>query len=423
MHIIDQAEAFVQSLRELADRSAWEWRRCPYCGSTTTWRWGTYERHPWYFEGRKVVAVQRHCCQSCHRTYSEQSAWLVRGSWYAREVHRYSIDLWQHGRSSLRRVAEWVRSWLGHQERYLDWRPWEVAPPREQQCHLSASTVHRWLDGAGGVAQQTVEGQLAGVVSTEVAGTDGLWARLRGGVKRVVLAVVDSTTGVIWPPVVVEGEDSEGSWQQMFERAQQAGLVLGRLRAVTSDGSQALIAYLKRALSWVYQQRCVWHIWRNMGREVSSVVALSGLVGEAATAARREVVALIHGVVDAISYESAEQALERLRAHPLGEGLAQRLNQSLDQVLIYRMSYCQGLSRVAPEWMWRDFRLRLSRGRNHGSDQRLERAALVWAIYHNFTPAQRRSERKRHYRHPGQSPLEVAGASPGRISYLDALGV
>jgi hypothetical protein len=53
----------------------------------------------------------------------------------------------------------------------------------------------------------------------------------------------------------------------------------------------------------------------------------------------------------------------------------------------------------------------------------LERAALVWAIYHNFEPAPWRSERKRHYRHPGLSPLHVAGVPPGKISYLDALGV
>jgi hypothetical protein len=35
--------------------------------------------------------------------------------------------------------------------------------------------------------------------------TDGLWAVLRGGVKRVVLVLVDNVTGVIWPPVVVAG--------------------------------------------------------------------------------------------------------------------------------------------------------------------------------------------------------------------------
>jgi hypothetical protein len=91
--------------------------------------------------------------------------------------------------------------------------------------------------------------------------------------------------------------------------------------------------------------------------------------------------------------------------------------------LRHLVDFYAGMQRVAPEWCWRDFRLRLSRGRNHGSAIRLERAALVWAIYHNFTPAQYRSERKRQYRRPGQSALQVAGASPGEVSYLDALMV
>jgi hypothetical protein len=138
---------------------------------------------------------------------------------------------------------------------------------------------------------------------------------------------------------------------------------------------------------------------------------------------RAELVALIHAVVDAASYEQAEAALVTLRSHPQGAALAQFLNEHLDQILVHLVAYYAGLQRVTPEWYWRDFRLRLSRGRNHGSDPRLERAALVWAIYHDFEPAQWRSERKRHYRYPGQSPLQVAGAPPGKISYLDALGV
>lgn len=72
---------------------------------------------------------------------------------------------------------------------------------------------------------------------------------------------------------------------------------------------------------------------------------------------------------------------------------------------------------------WFFFRLRLSRGRNHGSSQRLQRALLVWAVYRNFTPAQWRSERKRRYRRPGQSPLTQAGVLLGELSYLDALRV
>jgi hypothetical protein len=152
-----------------------------------------------------------------------------------------------------------------------------------------------------------------------------------------------------------------------------------------------------------------------------------GLTGEPAKQARERVRAelggLIHKIMDAQSYEQAEAALATLLGHPLGTTLGKLLNEQLDRVLVHLLDYYRGLHRVTPEWYWRDFRLRLSRGRNHRSDQRLERAALVWAIYHNFEPTQWRCERKRHYRHPGQSALEVAGAPPGQVSYLDALGV
>ena len=138
---------------------------------------------------------------------------------------------------------------------------------------------------------------------------------------------------------------------------------------------------------------------------------------------RKELGKLIHNVIDAASYEQAEQALQALCQHPFGSGIAHFLNVHLDRILIYSHDYYQGLHRVTPEWCWRDFRLRLSHGRNHGSVQRLERAALLWAVYRNFTPAQERHERKRNYRHPGLSPLAVAGFPHKHISYLDALEV
>jgi hypothetical protein len=136
-------------------------------------------------------------------------------------------------------------------------------------------------------------------------------------------------------------------------------------------------------VSWVSQQCCVWHLWRGLARELGQRVseAAQGLVGEAAQEqVRRELVALMHGVLDAATRAQAETTLAQLEAHRLGVGLAQALWDQLD-------------------------------------------AALVWAIYRNFNPAQWRSERKRHYRYPGRSHLAVAGASPGDISYLDALGV
>ena len=171
------------------------------------------------------------------------------------------------------------------------------------------------------------------------------------------------------------------------------------------------------------------HLWRNLSGELAARVneAATGLAGAAAKAAKKkvrgELVALIRGVLDAGSYTEAGAALVELKAHQLGGKLATLLEEHLDAAMVYLLEYNRGLARVSPEWYWRDFRLRLSRGRNHRSDERLERSALVWAIYRNFEPAQRRSERKRHYRHPGLSPLAVAGAPPGEASYLDALAV
>lgn len=429
MNIIERARVFLQSLSELVRRSVWDWKCCVRCGSMVTVKWGGYVRHPWFLEGRRQVWVQRHKCETCGRTYGEGSALLIRGSWYAREVHRCAVDHWLHGRTSLRRSAELLRSWMGKQERYGLWQPLAAPRPPQARCHLAASSVHRWLDQAGCVAERSVAGQLAGLAETETLGVDGLWARLKGKAKRVVLMAVDSVSGLIWPPVVARGEQSEGPWQRLFERAQQAGLDLDRLRAVTSDGAPGVGAFLKRRLGWVHLQRCVWHMWRTLSSDIARAAsqAARGLTGEAATQARQQaqqhLKALIHRVLDAPSYDQAEQALLSLLEQPWAEKIAKTLYEQLDHLLIHTLEYCRDVQRVTPEWGWRDFRLRLSRGRNHRSDRRLERAALVWAIYHNFTPAQWRSERKRRYRHPGRCPLEVAGSCIDDISYLDALGV
>jgi hypothetical protein len=339
-----------------------------------------------------------------------------------------AVDHWQHVGSSLRRTAEWLRSCLGRQERWRLWRPLEEGEPAER-CYLAASTVCRWLDKAGAEAEKTLAKQLAGVPISRQIGVDGLWARLRGGAKRVVLALVDCVSGVVFPPVLVQGEDSELAWDYLFMRGQAAGLRLQALRGVVSDGNAQLLSYLRAGLRWVNHQRCVWHVWQALGRELGKIArqATVGLSEGAGKAARRllvrELAGLIRAVMEAKSYTEAEAALATLEAHAHGASLARSLRAVLDALLVHVQDYNRGLMRIAPEWLWRDFRLRLSRGRNHGSERRLERAALVWTVYHNFEPAQWRSERKRHYRRPGQSPLAKAGVPPGELSYLDALGV
>ena len=42
----------------------------------------------------------------------------------------------------------------------------------------------------------------------------------------MVLLVADSVTGVIWPPIVVAGEEAADRWQKVFKRAKEARLIL-----------------------------------------------------------------------------------------------------------------------------------------------------------------------------------------------------
>jgi transposase-like protein len=429
MNIIERGQAFLQGLRELAGRTAWEWRRCPHCGDTLTRKHGSYWRHPWFLEGRQRVRIQRHWCHRCRRTYSEQSALLVRGSWYAREVHRCAIDHWQHLGTSVRRTAAVVRAWLGRQERWRLWRPLDPVPPEAARCTLSASTVQRWLNTAGDHARQTVRGHLTGVPTSGQLTTDGLWARLRGGTTRVVLLLCDSVSGVVWPPVVALGEEAPAHWRPLFVRARVAGLRVEELWGVTSDGATGIAGYLRERLSWVLHQRCVFHLWRNLAGEVARQAAAAAAARPQRGAkrverqVRRALATLVRGVLDAPDEAAAWGGLGRLAAHPRGPALAAALRPHVAAAHVCHRRFTRHLARVSPEWCWRDFRLGLGHGRNHGSAARLERAALRWAIYRNFTPAQERRERKRHYPSAGLSPLARAGAPPGAVSYLDALAV
>ena len=429
MHIVARARAFIESLRRLAQRGDWEWRQCQVCGSHDVYRHGTYTRRPWTLEGRREVPIQRYRCQGCRATYSQSHADLPPGRWYARSVQRCAIDQWLHMGSSLRRVAEWVRSVVGRQERWQIWHPLGRVAVEAERCRFSPSTLQRWLDEAGRRAENGVEGLYAGVPGSGQVGADGLWARLRGGTVRVLLMLRDSVTGLLWPPVVAVGEEAAAAWEALFAQAVRAGFLLEDLRALVSDGAQGLLSYLRQSLPWVYQQRCIFHTWRNLAGELARQAARAAeqLPAEEAVTVRQrvreELTDLVHKVLDAPSFEQAERALAQLQTHPQGAGLWEVLNQRFIQLLTHLLDDCAGVGRVTPEWCWRDFRLRLSRGRNHGSERRIRRAGLVFTIYRNFTPAQKRRERARHYRHPGACALEVAGIAPQGCSYLDALEV
>jgi len=423
--MIDRGREFVQWIQELMERSEEEWRQCPHCGSKETCKNGTYLRHPQTLNGVKEVRIQRHLCRDCGKSYHEERPDLVPGSWYGRDVHRLAVDHWVHTRSSLRRTAELMRSWIGHQERWWQWCPWERLFPekreRREPCFLVASTVHRWTAKAGQKASEDISGQWEGIENSGQFGADGLWALLRDGAQRVVLMLSDVATGMVMATRAVDGEGKAANWGQLFERAREAGLSWKDIDGLVSDATNGLYSFVNDKMGRVHHALCHWHEWRILSRDVSKVV--SEMTKEAQRQARKELGQLLHAILDASSFEAAEAGLQALKAHPYGKKLAQKVNRHFDRLLYHLLPDHQDLVRVSPEWVWRDFRLRLSHGRNHGSETRLEEAAQLWMVYHNFTPAQYRSERRRTYKHPGLSPLEVAGAPTEEISYLDALEV
>lgn len=256
---------------------------------------------------------------------------MVARSWYERAVHRIAVDWWVHGRSSLRRTTEMLRSTMGHQERWWHWHIWRKVVAQTERCHFAASTLHRWLAVAGQHAQEQTAEQLAGVETSGQMGTDGLWVRLRGGAKGVLLSLVDTATGVIWGVVVAAEEESQAGWRALIAQAESAGLALEKLNGLVSDGAQGLLGCVREALAWVHQQRCIWHFWRNLAADLARAVAkgVEGLAEQAAKSAaqtlRQELTGLLHAVIDASDGEAAEQALQHLREHALAGALARKV--------------------------------------------------------------------------------------------------
>lgn len=238
MHIVERGRRFLHWLGGLERRTPWEMRQCPHCQSHEPWKHGSYPRHPWTLDGRQTIAVQRYRCRRCGRTFTPALALVERRHRYGRDVRRCALDLWQHGGSSVRRTAEWVRSLLGRQERWRIWWPLATVPPADHRCRLGASTVQRWVDEAGQRAEQVMRRGLVGVPSSGQLGADGLWARLTGKTKAVLLLLTDSVTGVVYPPVAVATEDDPAAWGRLVWHAARAGLRPSQVQGLTSDGTR-----------------------------------------------------------------------------------------------------------------------------------------------------------------------------------------
>lgn len=82
-----------------------------------------------------------------------------------------------------------MRSLLGKQERYRLWRPLDEERAEEERCHLSASTVHRWLDKAGAKAELQV------ALAEDAFHGRALSVYLLVGITFTVKLIADTCTG------------------------------------------------------------------------------------------------------------------------------------------------------------------------------------------------------------------------------------
>ena len=262
MNIIERGRAFLQSLRELAGRSAWDWKHCPTCGSRLTIKNGGYLRRPWFLARTRDGAGATASVPRLHQ--------VVRGAVGAagaRQLVRPGGA--PRGGGSLAARGHVVAA-HGRGAAFVAGAARALAVVAAVGCGggrtlLSGRQYGTSLVGCGGAGGA---GECAGPVAGHCAecrrGHGWPVGQTAGPAQRVVLLLADSVTGLLWPPVVAKGEESVGPWQRLFERAHAAGLDWDGLRGVTSDGAQGVLAFLRQTLAWVQHQRCVWHLWRNL---------------------------------------------------------------------------------------------------------------------------------------------------------------
>ena len=246
---------------------------------------------------------------------------------------------------------------------HLAWGPLGRTPAAEI-CDLLGEYNQSLVgsDGSGG----GVNG--GGAVARGEAEHGGGGRRVMGALARrgevgVVLAMVDTVSGLLWPPVVAAGEETQKAWEQMFQRGQKAGLAVGRLRGVAGDqgrGTPELSS--ARQLRWVRQQRCLWHIRHNLHSKVKAAAAEAapGLVAEAARAGSAR------GDANAECHESTpcwrpRPTLKRKRRWQRCRGtLSAKSSHSSSTSSLTRCWSTPSITiktwpRSIPEWLWHNF--------------------------------------------------------------------
>jgi len=289
-----------------------------------------------------------------------------------------------------------------------------------QQVHLSHTTVWRWFQEAGRKANK-VENRYGELWQSGIWVADSTLSKVKG--KYVaVLGVADAVSRVVFEIVRIAAE-SEEEVLKKFARLRGMGVNTKLIRGLVSDGAEAYRLLIEGVMKRTVHQRCVFHLWRNMGPSIRSLKAIKG--EEAAEDFKRAV----RAVWDARGYEEAKGALGVLVEEWSGEQLVAPalvvIEASFEEAVAHLKGGVPGMPRTSNvvEWLWQGYKRRLRIMGQLMSDRGQGSFDGVWTLHASFNRYQKRKERKRRVNNPGHCPLEMAGEEVRELSWMDALAI
>ncbi len=396
---------------------------CPRCKSDFVKRHGIRLRKVRDYGGRRIIKVQRWRCLVCRKTWSEPIPGVAPFMRYSRAVIRRALDRYIFAQCSHRAIAQILRSEINGTERARDWDPEGLVwPPLAEwkQVRLSHVSVWRWLQEAGHRANKE-ENRFGEVWQSGIWAVDSTLGKVKG-VGIGVLGVVDAVSRVVFETVRIVAE-SEEEVLRKFARLIGFGVNTKGLKGLVTDGAEAYRLLIVGVMKRVVQQRCVFHLWRNISSHVRSLKETRG--EQTAEAFKRAV----RRVWDAESYEDAQLGLAALLQYWSGEPCVGPalwvIEASFEEATTHLKGIVEGMPRTSnvAEWLWRGYKHGLRVMGQFMSVGGMDAFNGVWALHVNFKRYQKRKERRRPVNNPGHCPLEMAGVQTGQLSWMDVLRI
>jgi len=421
MNIIESARDFVKKLLEPTDP-----RCCPYCHKRMTKKNGFYTVTIRDLGGVRQEKVQRYRCHLCRCTYRPSDPCREARARYTRQVQRKALDLYFHLGASLRHAAESLRSEINPgTERALIWNPFlRLSPPPQTIARLSHTSIWRWeQEAAQRVEKQAQQGRFHRLIRFSgalVADASTVYIR---GVATPLHLIADAVSRVGLTVRRLRTESEAVIAGQFRLALAWWALRAEEVRVLVSDGAAYYRYVLDRVLRWAKQQRSLFHLWRNISPH------LQAFAEQAADEAMEILMDAIHAVWDALSLQEAQEAFAALLglwSHvPQLQPVIQLIGKTLEEALLHTSQVIDGMGRTSnvAERFFRRYRQRVRRMCCFMSNGGCDAFNLLWLMYINLEPYQLRREQKRHYRHPGLCPLQVAGTDTQAVTWLDAVGI